>query len=148
TISDLYGVAGLLLLGFRNELNVYDGSPQLQRLAQSLTKLASPNGQLPPGAYPRSALKRNNYPYEPEKRVSWMAELLPYLGHSSLYAKIQREQSWDATDNLLIAHTVIPEFLDPSYPKHSHFVAYPGLKVEAAATHYVGLGGIGEDVAD
>jgi hypothetical protein len=47
----------------------------------------------------------------------------------------------------MIARTLIPEFLDPSYPRNTHYVAYPGLKVEVAATHYVGLAGLGEDVA-
>jgi hypothetical protein len=75
-----------------------------------------------------------------------MAELLPYLGHKDI--RIDKNLSWQDKQNLLVARTLIPEFLDPSYPRATHYVRYPGLKTDVAATHFVGIAGIGEDVAD
>jgi hypothetical protein len=146
-VNGLYGVVDLVMLGLRGELNLMDGGSHVHRLAKGLRDLGARNQGLPYGAYNRVADNRNGYQFEPEKRVSWMAELLPYMGYQTLSGRINRNKSWDDKENLMIARTLIPEFLDPSYPRNTYYVAYPGLKTEVAATHYVGLAGLGEDVA-
>jgi hypothetical protein len=147
SVDNLYGIANLLLLGFRGELDLYNGEKHLHRLADGLKRLGQQRQGMPQGAFRELPPSRNRYEYDPEKRVSWMTELLPFMGYQKLYGKVRKEKSWDDPDNLVIARTIIPEFLDPDYPRSSHYVAYPGLKMEVAATHYVALAGLGEDVA-
>jgi hypothetical protein len=77
-----------------------------------------------------------------------MAGLLPYLGHQTLYNRINFEASWRDEENWLAAHTLVPHFLDPTYPITSHYTAYPGMPLGVATTHYVGIAGVGIDVAD
>ena len=48
----------------------------------------------------------------------------------------------------MAAHSLVPQFLDPTYPLSSRFVGYPGLPLDPAATHYVGIAGVGVDAAD
>src|SRR5205807_1242571 len=50
--------------------------------------------------------------------------------------------------NWLQARTLVPEFLDPTYPRNARYTPYPGLPLEAAVTHFVGLSGIGPDAAE
>src|SRR5262249_10547532 len=121
TVDDLYGIANLIMLGFRGELSLYNGDSQLHRLAQGLKKLGDSKQGLPQAAFRELPPGRNGYQYEPEKRVSWMADLLPFMGYQPLHGKIKKGRSWDDPDNLLIARTVIPEFLDPTYPRSSHY---------------------------
>jgi hypothetical protein len=151
--DDLRKAAGLVLAGIKGELDLESGQPhvaQLQRLGGALKLLPAQNK----GSFPLAARERKtgrgslNYPWEPENRVSWMAELLPHLGYGKLHETINDKLSWRDKQNLLVARTLIPEFLDPSYPRGSHYVSYPGLKTDVAATHFVGIAGIGEDVAD
>ena len=76
-----------------------------------------------------------------------MAGLLPHLGHQNLYNKIQFNQSWRDPGNWMAGNTIVPEFLDPSYPVHTRQVALDGLPLDFGATHFVGLAGIGRDAA-
>src|SRR5207253_340898 len=85
---------------------------------------------------------------EPNNRVSWMAGLLPYLGHHTLYNHINFDKSWRDEDNWLAARSLVPQFLDPTYPVFSRYVGYPGMPLEAGATHYVGISGVGLDSAE
>jgi len=48
----------------------------------------------------------------------------------------------------MAARCLVPQFLDPTYPLYSRYVGYPGMPLEAAATHYVGIAGVGVDAAD
>lgn len=68
-----------------------------------------------------------------------MVELLPYLGHESLYAKFRFDQTWMRDPNLQLTATVIPEFLNPADDRR-RWKGYPFHNV--ALTHYVGMSGI------
>src|SRR5262249_40919709 len=76
------------------------------------------------------------------------AGLLPYLGHDGLYRKIDYRGSWKDPQNWLAACTLIPEFIDPSYPDASRYGTHAGMPMEVAATHFVGIAGVGLDAAD
>ncbi len=93
---------------------------------------------------------RAGRPYEPKQRISWLAELLHYLGpeQDSLYRGIERTKSWNDPENLGAAATLVPQFLISNYPQSSWWVRYPGMTQPAAATHYVGIAGIGADAAE
>jgi hypothetical protein len=107
--------------------------------------------QFPRGSAERKApSNRAGRPYPPDRRVSWMAELLPHLGPepASLYSRIDHDKSWRDPDNLGLASTLVPQFLDPANPPLTWWVRYPGEHVRSAATHYVGIAGIGLDAAE
>src|SRR5262249_44419690 len=91
---------------------------------------------------------RAGVPYPPEQRVSWLASLLPHLGHEELYQRIKFDKSWQDPDNLGVAGSLIPHFLDAGYPRNSWWVRYPGVRQDLAPTHLVGMAGIGLDAAE
>src|SRR5262249_860691 len=63
---------------------------------------------------------RYRLPPPPEQRVSFFAELLPYLGKAGLKTQIQdRKFPWFAKENLNAAEAWVPELLVPYYPQES-----------------------------
>jgi hypothetical protein len=107
-------------------------------------------------AFPRGTAERQipssraGRPYPPNQRVSFFADLLPFLGpeQASLYSRIDFQQSWRDPDNLSVAATLVPQFLDPEKPPSTWWVRYPGNKEDSAATHLVGISGVGLDAAE
>ena len=66
---------------------------------------------------------------------------------------IDPAKSWDQGENQLAATMAIPQFLAAdtpvgAYPPRSWRFNAPGLSAPAAATHFVGIGGIGLDAAE
>lgn len=109
----------------------------------------APN-RLPPGAFQREAEKRDvelRSEREPINRISWMAALLPHMGHETLFNKINFKQSWREPGNWTAGNTLVPQFLDPSYPDRTRYLAVKDLSLDFAATHFVGMAGIGLDAA-
>ena len=76
-----------------------------------------------------------------------MAGLLPYLGQQNLYNKMKFDQSWRDSSNWLAGHTTVPQFLDPMYPDFTRQATVGDLPLDFAATHYVGIAGVGLDAA-
>jgi hypothetical protein len=154
----------LLICSLRQEVEAAAGDhPWRHDLADAGRKLGEVGLQRPanvyqafekvtPGSFPKGAFDRGfttkRAEKEPSNRVSWMAGLLPYLGHNTLYNHINFDKSWRDEDNWLAARSLVPQFLDPTYPVFSRYVGYPGMPLEAAATHYVGIAGVGIDSAD
>jgi uncharacterized protein (TIGR03067 family) len=111
-----------------------------------------PPGRLPPGAFERLRDGDTIRPplridREPKNRISFMAGLLPYLGQQNLLDKIRFDQSWRDPGNWMAGNTVVPQFLDPSYPNFTRQVTFGDLPVDFAATHFVGIAGVGLDAA-
>ena len=86
-------------------------------------------GKLPQGTHPNANLK-------PDKRLSWMTTILPFIEQQNLFRKIDFKQSWDSDGNAKVAKVNIPVYLNPGYPS----------KGEGQA-HYVGIGGVGKGAA-
>jgi hypothetical protein len=133
-------------------LDMASGQPRIHDLARALTAYAAAHDrQFPRGTVERSIPgTRANRPYAPDQRVSWMAEILPFLGpeQASLYDHIDRQKSWDDSGNLVLASTLVPQYLDPQFPPNTWWVRYRGLNESVAATHFVGVAGIGMDAAE
>jgi hypothetical protein len=141
-------LSALVFRGMHADLVSMSRFNQLHRLGDAVKKLGTARQKLPQAAlFRRPDPQRSNYRWEPDRRMSWMVELLPYLGHQMLYDTIDpnRHFAWSDKQNLMAARTVVPEFIDPSYPMGSHYVSYPGVPLSVAATHFVAIGGIGED---
>lgn len=106
-------------------------------------------GTLPQGALPRPTdPDRFNMAYPPDQRLSWMVELLPYLGYEQFYREIDKTQGWnyETSDrsNRRVAGRLIAEFLNPSSPSNSWKAKLQSLKGQSVgSTHFIGLGGIG-----
>lgn len=76
---------------------------------------------------------------------SWQTQLLPYFGHQELYDKFRFEQPWSQSQNLKLAHTLVPQFLNPADDRH-RWEGYPYNGT--ALTHYVGMSGVEEKRTD
>jgi hypothetical protein len=122
---------------------------QPQDLALGISLYLAKNSQFPRGTFDRKPSDvRAGRPWPPSERVSWMAELLPYLGYEGLYSQIKFQRSWKDPENVIPAVTLIPPFLDGNSPPTVWHRRQPGMPFEAAATHYVGIAGIGLDAAE
>jgi len=118
------------------------------KLAQAMVSYRDKNGAFPRGTFNRNpSAERQNRPWPPDQRISWMAEILPEMGYSEIFQKIDPQKSWRDEENLLPAMALIPEFLDGRNPNRSHFIHYPNVLLEVAATDFVGMAGVGMDAA-
>jgi hypothetical protein len=156
-MSKLHGMASLLGYGLRAAMEVAASGVTRHDLATAGKLLPEKGlsdwnlpGQYPPGAFPRRPNPSKRFIREPLQRVSWMAALLPFLGHGqdTLYGKINFNQSWRDPVNWVPASTLVPQFLDPTFQLSTHFLTRPDLPFELAATHFVGIAGVGLDAAD
>jgi hypothetical protein len=147
SLPNLVRMADLMMLGLRGQLEVASGLGHRNSLARAVKKLGEQPGGFPPGLLPRKDASWTAR--DPEQRISWMAGLLPYLGQETLYNQyIKKDASWKDRANWMAAGTIIPEFLDPSYPEWARRAAYPGVPFPLAGTHYVGIGGVGRGAAE
>ena len=70
---------------------------------------------------------------------SWMAQLLPYVGHADLHSSLNFNKSWAEGGNLKAAFTVVPAFLNPADPRSTwDGFPYPGM----ALSHFAGMSGV------
>lgn len=108
-------------------------------------------GTLPQGALPRQTdPDRFNMAFPPDQRLSWLVEMLPYLGYDQFYREIDKSQGWNyesaERSNRRVAGRLIAEFLNPTSPSSSWKARLQSLKGQSvASTHFIGLGGIGMD---
>jgi hypothetical protein len=132
----------------RGENDMAQKNPNPYDLAGAARKYADERKSYPRGTLelPLSA-ERAGRPWVPNEQVSWMADMLPYLGYQEVHRAIDEKAPWTDQRNLGAARALIPYFVNPSYPVGSRYVPHPLLGVGVAATHYVGLGGIGLDAA-
>jgi hypothetical protein len=147
---------GLMLARATTEMS--DNRPRVHQLAAALQAYAEKHRAFPRGAYDRASNPtRFNRPWEPTQRVSWMAEVLRYLpqyvdefgNNPGAYPLgIQPNLSWNEGGNLTAARMLVPQFLSQNSPDDQWRVHYPKVNVPVAATHYVGLAGIGLDAAE
>jgi hypothetical protein len=134
----------------RGELDMKSGKVRLFDLGTAAAQAAKQNPLR--GAFNREGASLGR-PYPPDQRVSWMAQLLPQLGHQDVYDGIKFDRSWrpekDSVDNARMGSVLIPAFLDPTSPEASWMVSFPSMPDRAyAATSFVGVAGVGYDAAD
>jgi Protein of unknown function (DUF1559) len=141
--------------GRRGKAVMMAGRSHWTNLAAAVRKLndAKPAGgaqTYPRGALPRRPdMERFGMPYPPDQRVSWMVDMLPFLGYDALYSEIDKDKSWNHDLNLKPGERWVPEFLNPNAPPETWVAVLPSLRGRVlGATHFVGLSGIGLDSAD
>ena len=75
---------------------------------------------------------------KPETRLSWIAELLPYLGHADWH--VEPGYDWNNSHNQPVTKRPLAEVVNPVFGPATSPAGYP-------VTHYVGVAGVGEDAA-
>lgn len=76
----------------------------------------------------------------PETRLSWIAELLPFMGHNDW--SLNFASNWNSPENQRVAQRPLLEVVNPALGPAER--AGPG---DYPVTHYVGAAGVGEDAA-
>src|SRR5262249_54155663 len=93
----------LLAVDLRGAVDISEGPHnRTQELAAALNAYTQKKGAFPRGAYDRTTLERASVPWRPDQRVSWMQELLPFLGSgefASLKAQVRTDANWKDTEN-------------------------------------------------
>ncbi len=74
---------------------------------------------------------------KPEERLSWMAQLLPYVDELPAYQKLDFTKGWEDPANVDAVKKSVPVFINPA------LAADPNAKY--GQTHYVGIAGVGKD---
>jgi hypothetical protein len=126
--------------------------PRMLELAAALQLYTKQNNKFPRGTVARELRPdRNGIPWRPDQRLSWMADLLPYLSEGEfrgLVGQLNPKNSWNEDENLTVAQALIPQFLSKDSDRTAWWVSYPGLPMPVGATHWVGMAGVGLDAAE
>jgi hypothetical protein len=122
--------------------------PRMHELANAVMAMAQKDGKFPRGTFARPIDKdRRGRPYEPDDRVSWMIELLPYLDLTDVRRQIKTERSWRDPENAAAAICLVPALLDPASPSNTWWMRLR-LGQVFATTQWVGMAGVGLDAAE
>ena len=88
---------------------------------------------LPIGTHPNTDLK-------PEKRLSWIYDVLPFIEQSFLFEQIKADEAWDSDHNKEFARPVIEALINPASQPEP-------VEGDFGVTNYVGICGVGKDAA-
>ncbi len=75
---------------------------------------------------------------KPDKRLSWMASILPFIEQVETSNMLDKKKAWDDAANQAARQRQIEPFLNPS-------VGQPTDPVGNGLSHYAGMAGVGED---
>ena len=137
-----------LMVHLKSTADMLSTRSRVHDLAAALQKYVKDKGHFPRGTADRPPGDRF-IAWAPDQRVSWMAELLPYLGDGD-YAglPVDPTRSWQEGDNLNVAGVLVAAFIGRSVPPTPPQVRYPGVPREVAVTNFVGVAGVGMDAAE
>ncbi len=137
------------LVRMQGEFEMGMARPNTHALAGAAMSFIEQDTQFPRGTteYRKPSPVRAGRAWPPDQRVSWMAELLPYLGYDQVSRRVRRDLSWRDEENITPASVLVPNFLAPGSVKSTWYVSYPAIEPELAATHFVGMAGVGLDAA-
>src|SRR5262249_12361312 len=105
----------------------------LKQIGFALHNYVDTYSHFPLAAMPNPALP-------PEKRLSWLVSIVPYMESNKLYIKLALEKGWDAPENRFLGLRVFRSYRCPiptAKPPDSTMAPPP----------YVGLAGLGPDAA-
>ncbi len=159
---DQYKVVGPALEGvsisLRSVAAMSDRQSRIHELAAAMQAYFEEKGHFPRGAVPRPPDAQRVLDWRPDQRLSWMTELLPYLANGEfkeIKDRLDNNMAWyEGLNNVKAGVAVIPQYVAP--PKSDNelnfYVSYPNLPVKSssqwAATHFVGMAGVGLDAAE
>jgi prepilin-type processing-associated H-X9-DG protein len=142
-------VAGIILV--RDTARRMECENNLKQIGIAVANYQDSNG----GRYPAAGITDAESPPEnssfsvsmmlngqmpPEKRFSWLVDVLPYVEQENLTSQLDKKQSWDAEVNRFAALLTYKTFNCPGYSE--------GPPVSTLCpSHYVGIAGAGADAA-
>lgn len=135
---------------FSGRMAISSGDVGSHSLAAAVVKYTKQHQEFPRGTLERdTGTTRYGLAHPPGERVSFFAELLPFVGKANLLDRIQsRKAAWYAPENLSAAEVWVPEFLNPAYPQSAWRATSEHAKGrQLGATNYVGVAGLGLDAA-
>jgi hypothetical protein len=141
TLISVLGFALLVALPWLARARQAESLNRLRLIGEGLMVYSQADDRLPPAT-------RDPERLAPPERLSWLADVLPYLqiGTRSptrwqeLAAKIDRSAGWQAAVNESARNTVVPLWVCPWHPAYDP-------RQRPAPTHYVGMAGVGERAA-
>jgi DNA-directed RNA polymerase subunit RPC12/RpoP len=125
--------------------------PRVHELAEAIQAYVRDKGSFPRGALDRAETAAHPFPWRPDQRLSWLVDLLPYLPGGDYGAlRLDRELGWNEGVNLVVGRMPVPHFLGRVHSTNPYWrwVAHWGQYWPLAASHYVGISGVGMDSAD
>ena len=102
-----------------------------RRIVAGLAGHAKSQGCFPAGAVGGALL-------EPDTRLSWIADMLPYYDHADWRRQLESGYSWNSPQNSPISRRPLPEVVNPALGPAKTKAGFP-------VTHYVGVAGVGPD---
>jgi hypothetical protein len=105
-----------------------------RQLQRALTDYAKTADEAPAGAI-------NSDMLAPEKVLSWMTAMLPYLGHESWAEDLDVSYSWNHSKNRPVTSRTLEAVQNPAVSVRETDSGFP-------VTHYAGVAGIGPEAAD
>lgn len=127
------GTFTVFIVQVRDAANRAQCTNNLRQLA-----LAIANYQDSHSAFPTAAEENPNLP--PDKRLSWIVHIYPYVEASHIYANMDHKKGWDAESNRFAALIRVLIVHCPGYAAPATDAPTP--------TCYVGITGIGADAID
>lgn len=106
---------------------------KVKQIALALFNFESSFRKLPPGG--GKGDKRETLPVE--KQVGWLVDLLPFIEQSNLYYGITKDKAWNDPANKSFGATIVPLYVSSDIPTE--------MVDGYAPTHFVGIGGLGEN---
>jgi hypothetical protein len=148
TLVGAIGIGSIILVQVNYQSQQTLTLNHLRMIGAGLTRYHDMNDRFPAATFSPLA-------EPPEKRLSWLAELLPYLGgdppedqpnradpmrarFEQLYTNLVPAKSWDDPANANMANLTIRGYLSPGHPTYDP-------KHKPAPTHFVGIAGLGPE---
>jgi hypothetical protein len=142
TTVSLLGFGAIVAVQLRQNSNRVECANHLRAIGVALNKYADVQKRFPPAT-------RDPRRLPPDRRLSWLADIVPLLGegtaqagrYQELVKNIDHTAGWAEPSNAAALATPVRLFLCPGQP---HYEPHrpPGL------THYVGIAGIDPDAAN
>ncbi|MFO0929813.1 MAG: DUF1559 domain-containing protein [Gemmataceae bacterium] len=141
TAATMVGAAAIVVVQLRATSYRVECVNRLRQIGIALNKYADTHQTFPPATRDPAALP-------PERRLSWLADVLPLLAegaavnasYQELARQVDRTRGWDDAANAPVAERVVRMFLCPAHPDTVRLRS-PGR------TDYVGVAGVGPDAA-
>jgi uncharacterized protein (TIGR03067 family) len=139
------------LVNLRLHAEMAETRPRIRELAEAIQAYVKDRRVFPPAALDRPTTPEHPIPWRPDQRLSWLVGLLPYLPSGDYDTLVvDRDLGWNEGMNLVTGLMPVPYFLAPVHSPNPdwRWVMYWGQYWPLAASHYVGIAGVGMDAAD
>jgi hypothetical protein len=138
TVATVAGIAAIVLVRMNLANQRLEGVNHMRLIGVALMPKAGTDDPFPPATRDPRALPG-------DRRLSWMADLLPHLAPEArdharlerLSGLLDRAEAWDGPANAKAASTPVRLYQAPAAPNYD--------PLGGTITHFVGIGGVGAD---